>query len=479
VGPVWTTLRRTTDGVAAGDSDTAVPLHLLLLLVAFAVGVIAQGGYYLSGRILVVVLLGVGALVAVASRPRSGTEAKIVLLACAVLAAWALIRAAMAGGYLSALPTVATLAGIAGAVVILARTDSAARQQCGRVLIGLGGLIALIGWVGVAWRQPPWGTVVQGLWRGSATLTYANATAALLAALAVLAVGYRLQRPDSALAAAPLSVLLVGLWATVSRAGVFAFLVGLVVLMLLRGVRPVVRQAVPPVAGALIAFAALLPALPTGTPARPGLATAGLVVGVLVAVYLARLARDRPVAAFLTVGLLAAAISWITIQLAGSAVATVAATRLNLASFGRTGATRAAIQMVTAQPVMGVGPGRARFFWVDSGGRGFVARYAHNEYLQLVVELGFIGLAILLILLAALIATVVKGRPAAQPAPGLWAGAAAAFAVLIVHSAFDFLWQLPVIPLTGALLVGLAGPGTSAPVVNRPQFKEEPCGKSP
>jgi hypothetical protein len=29
---------------------------------------------------------------------------------------------------------------------------------------------------------------------------------------------------------------------------------------------------------------------------------------------------------------------------------------------------------------------------------------------------------------------------------------------MIVHSGFDFLWQLPVIPLTAALLVGLAGP---------------------
>lgn len=43
----------------------------------------------------------------------------------------------------------------------------------------------------------------------------------------------------------------------------------------------------------------------------------------------------------------------------------------------------------------------------------------------------------------------------------IWAGAVAALAALLIHSGFDFLWQLPVIPLTGGLLVGLTSPVTS------------------
>jgi O-antigen ligase len=140
--------------------------------------------------------------------------------------------------------------------------------------------------------------------------------------------------------------------------------------------------------------------------------------------------------------------------------------------------------MVTAHPLIGVGPGRARFFWTDAGGHGFVARYAHDEYLQLLVELGFVGLTGLLILLIGMVVTVVRGRRGAQVAPALWAGAVAAFAVLVVHSGFDYLWQIPAIPLTGALLVGLASPGTTRLVLDRqqtedrPQLKEEPCEES-
>jgi hypothetical protein len=343
--------------------------------------------------------------------------------------------------------------------------------MCGRAIIGLGVLVALTAWIGVAWRFPRWGMVVQGLWRGSATLTYSNATAAMLAALAVFAVGYRLRRPDSAFGAVPACVLLVGLGATVSRAGVFALVVGLVILMLLAGVGATVRQMVPPVVGAAIGFGALLPALPAGTPAHPAIATVGLVIGVLATMCLTWLMHDRPAVAFLIAGLLAAAVAWATSSLAGPPVTTFAHARLNVDSFGRTGAARAAIQMVTAHPLIGVGPGRARFFWVDAGGHGFVARYAHDEYLQLLVELGFVGLTGLLILLIGMVVTVVRGRRGAQVAPALWAGAVAAFAVLVVHSGFDYLWQIPAIPLTGALLVGLASPGTTRLVLDRPQLK--------
>ncbi|WP_327006601.1 hypothetical protein OHA72_04575 [Dactylosporangium sp. NBC_01737] len=56
----------------------------------------------------------------------------------------------------------------------------------------------------------------------------------------------------------------------------------------------------------------------------------------------------------------------------------------------------------------------------------------------------------------------------AGPAP-LWAGAAAAVTALALHSAFDFLWELAVVPLLLGVLVGIAGPPhgeESAPTPN-------------
>ena len=142
--------------LVSGHRNTAVPLHVVFLLVAFVVSVGAQGGYYLSGRILVALLVTAGALVAIMSRPRLPGDVRMVLLAGAVLSAWALIRGGAAGGYLSAVPTVLTLGCVVGAVVILAAADPAAKLVCARVLVGVGVLVALTGWLGVAWRVPRW-----------------------------------------------------------------------------------------------------------------------------------------------------------------------------------------------------------------------------------------------------------------------------------------------------------------------------------
>ena len=131
--------------------------------------------------------------------------------------------------------------------------------------------------------------------------------------------------------------------------------------------------------------------------------------------------------------------------------------RANLDSMGRSGAAHAAVRMVASQPLVGVGPGQARFQWTNQNGREVVARYAHNEYLQVLVELGAIGLILLLAVMAAIAINARRGRVDAQP-PAIWAGAVAALGALLIHSGFDFLWQLPVIPLTGGLLVGLTSP---------------------
>ena len=104
----------------------------------------------------------------------------------------------------------------------------------------------------------------------------------------------------------------------------------------------------------------------------------------------------------------------------------------------------------------GTGPGRAVLTWVQDS-RRVTSRYVHNEYLQVLAELGFVGLALLVVLLTSLAWTIWRGRPHA-PSTAVWAGATAGLVALAVHSALDFLWHLPAIPLAGAVLAGLVLP---------------------
>ena len=80
---------RALDAVA---NQPALPAHAVLLLTALAAGVVAQGGYYLPGRVLVTVL--VLAAAAVALRVKGFTRADIgPAVAAGALALWILARA--------------------------------------------------------------------------------------------------------------------------------------------------------------------------------------------------------------------------------------------------------------------------------------------------------------------------------------------------------------------------------------------------
>ncbi|MEJ2856504.1 MULTISPECIES: O-antigen ligase family protein [unclassified Saccharothrix] len=413
--------------VAVRD-EVALPPHVLLLLGAIAAAVVAQGGYYLPGRVLSGALAGLALVLALRTTPLRGP----LVSACGALALWALVRGGMAGDIGSALPTVAAVGCfLAGAVVV--------RQElCGDVLVWIGVGVAVTGWVAVVWRIPSWSVVADGLARASSTLTYPNAAAALLAAVAVYAV-------VTGKHASVVCLLLVGLGATLSRAGVLALVVGLLVACVAAGPRVVVKNVAAPLVGALVALAALAPSFQVARPAQVLLAVAGLVVGVFGAHLLER-AGGKVRVAVLAVGLLAAGV------LGATRLESLLTGRLSLTSPDRAGALGAAWDLVAAHPVIGVGPGRGLFVWTRADGDARVMRYVHNEYVQVLVELGVIGLGLVACVLVAVVLTV------RRRATGPWAGAVAAVAVLVVHSGFDFLWHLPVVLLTAGLFVGLAAP---------------------
>lgn len=119
-----------------------------------------------------------------------------------------------------------------------------------------------------------------------------------------------------------------------------------------------------------------------------------------------------------------------------------------------------------AKPLTGTGSGTFEFWWTrNSDGSGTV-RDAHSLYMQTLGELGIVGL----LLLAAFLLTVLIGgarsalRAGAEERPQLAAALAGCVAFLFA-AAFDWLWQIPVLPVALLLLAAVlvaagARPGT-------------------
>jgi len=80
------------------------------------------------------------------------------------------------------------------------------------------------------------------------------------------------------------------------------------------------------------------------------------------------------------------------------------------------------------------------------------ARWAHQEFLQVGVELGWAGLALVVLLFAwGFVRLAMHPRPDAYVALG-----AAALAALGIHASVDYVWHFPAVPLAAAALVGTA-----------------------
>jgi hypothetical protein len=384
------------------------------------------------------------------------------------LAAWAVLDGALLGVVGAGVGPALLLIGIAAALLVCRRLGHDDRELLLAAVIGIGLLVALTGWLGVAGRAGSWAFQAQGLWRASSTLTYPNATAALLASLSLVVLGRLVGAPGSVPLALAATGLLTGLAATMSRAGALALVVGLVVLAGLRGPGVTARAVVGPIAGALVAMLCLLPSVPAAGGPRPTLALVGLGGGLALAAMVTRLRRWSALA--LLGGILLAGVAGLLLTAGGGmggAAQTVAHARGNLASPDRTGALHAALRLVAQQPLTGTGPGQADLRWKghDHGTQLFV--YVHNEYLQVAAELGLVGLVLLAVLLVAVTRMLWRARPTGRQS-ATWAGVVAAAAAFAVHSGFDFVWRLPAIVLTVTLLVGVVLPAPDTAAAHKP-----------
>ncbi len=467
-----------SDARADGASERwTTQLAGLLLLAAAAAGLLGQGAYYPSAQRPFGVLIAAATLLGLAAWPPTRDDLRLLPVVPALaLAAWAVLAGALVGVAGAGAGPALLLVGLVAVLLVCRRLRQEDREILLAGVIGIGLLVALAGWLGVADRAGSWAFQAQGLWRASSTLTYPNATAAVLAAISLVVLGRLVGTPGSVPVTLAATGLLAGLAATMSRAGALGLVVGLVVLAGLGGLRASARAAVGPVAGALVALTCLLPSVPAASPPRPALALVGLGAGLVLAALVARLPR-WPALALLgcvlaagTAGLLA------TGGGVAGAAQTVAEARANFASPDRTGALHAALRLVAQHPLTGTGPGHADLRWKghDHGTQLFA--YVHNEYLQVAAELGLVGLVLLAILLVAIARLLWRARATGRPG-ATWAGVVAAAAAFATHSGFDFVWHLPAIVLTVTLLVGAALPAPDTAPTHQPSTpvqEEEP-----
>jgi O-antigen ligase len=421
-----------------------------LLLVALMYAAVAHGAFHAGELAVVVVLVAVALGFAFAAVRPGRDDLGPATVAAAALAVWYAIAGLAAGHPAGAGPAVGLLFTGAATIVIVRRADVAERDLLLTGVIVIGAVVALIAWVGVAFHHGPWAIEDNGLWRGSSTITYANATGGLVGALALVALDRVLEGASRRVFSFLAATCVLGLLATASRGALLGFAVGLVVLVVLRR-RSHAAAMIPALAGAVVAFAALLPSMPSGHHAHSAIAIVGLFLGMIIAIAPTRVA----IAAALVCVALGSTSGGVRhdVRTAWSPISTQ---RLTTGSSDRSHERRAAWQLARGHLVAGVGPGNVTLHWsvfyfvpVD-----FSVHYAHNEYLQILVESGAVGLAIVVIGAGwVLVAT----RRSARGLPGRLApaGIAAALVMLAIHSATDFLWHIPIVPVVACALIGV------------------------
>jgi O-antigen ligase len=283
----------------------------------------------------------------------------------------------------------------------------------------------------------------------SRPLGYANAVGILSAIGLLLGLGSAATARSSlarAAAAATVPVLALALDLTGSRASGLAVVAGCTVLLVLHAAPGRVLRILAIVAAGsvLLIWLAHRNRLTdaAATPSRLPVALAAVAVAVATGVAVARLqeSSDTPPQRRVALVLL------VVVALAGAV------------TIGREGSTQprasywhVAWHEYTAHPVLGSGAGTFALFWDRSGraaSRGG-ALDAHSLYLEMLAELGPLGLALVALLLLVPLRNIGKRRHVPYVAV-----AASAYVAFLVHAGLDWDWELPAVVLAGLSCAG-------------------------
>jgi hypothetical protein len=329
-------------------------------------------------------------------------------------------------------------------------------------------------------------------------LNYANGLGEFLAMGMVLLLGTASRArtlAGSALAAACLPVLALGIVLSISRGGALAGVIGLLFLLALLPARiPVLASALTAAGGSAILVVALLQrsALRNGLSTSQAVTQRGemlvLILVVCAGVALVQSAislwarfASRP--AWMAVPRRRAAIGFAGAVAIAVALATVAGLPGALSRqwrafkqpkvtgvssvnaytrFGTaTGSHRYQYWQVaiaafhTNELHGGIGPGTFEFWWAQHNSVSQFVRNAHSLYIETLAELGIVGaLQVVGLFGILLVLGTVRALRAPPSTRHALAVAVAAFAVFAVSAAYDWVWQLAVLPAAALLLGG-------------------------
>jgi hypothetical protein len=120
----------------------------------------------------------------------------------------------------------------------------------------------------------------------------------------------------------------------------------------------------------------------------------------------------------------------------------------------------AAVRQNATEPLTGTGAGTFEFWWTRDGDASDIVRDAHSLYFQTLGELGIVGLILLSAFLAAIAAAAAQALMRLPEARAPLAAALAGCIAFFLAAAVDWMWQLPVLPVTMLLLAAsLVGAG--------------------
>jgi O-antigen ligase len=122
-----------------------------------------------------------------------------------------------------------------------------------------------------------------------------------------------------------------------------------------------------------------------------------------------------------------------------------------------------AIAAFHSSPWKGIGPGTFQFYWSQHQTIGEFVRNAHSLWIETLAELGIVGIALLGALFAfGLIAGAARGLRAPPASRLAAATAVAALAAFCAAAAFDWVWQFGVMAMIAMLLLAAALAGDGA-----------------
>jgi len=496
-------MRRSRDFPAlVADADWGAVAAWLLCFGLIAYLGLKGGGYdpLVHDQVGIAVwwILLAGVLVGALPRRRIGILAWGALALLALFVAW---TALSLGWTESSERTSTDLARVAGYLGVLALALLAWGRESARVVVSaVAAGVALVALVALLSRlHPDWFPTASqtaafldpGRERLSYPLNYWNGLAALIAIglplLVQLAAGAR-SVFSRALAAASLPALTLAAFFTLSRAGIAAALVALAVFLVLASDR------LPKLLTLLLAGgggAILMLAAGRREALQDGLLNAAaveqgdemllmtvlvcLVVGILVAVAAPLLGEERrPSWSCVSrrQSLVAVSLAAVTALIALAALDAPGRATDGWNEFkqpsgpgegtGRLGSAAgqsryqfwsAAVRQNATKPLIGTGSGTFEFWWSRNGDVGEVVRDTHSLYLQTLGELGIVGLGLLGAFLLTILAGGVRETLRADSVErSLLAAALAGCVAFCLTATFDWMWQIPVIPVALLLL---------------------------